>query len=138
MKRLTKRTGDGFSLNHDDCPKRGNCYDSADCVEVLVERLAAYESMDEAGLLWHLPCKPGDTVMAYMDAPTPILSECVITRIEHSTDYREPLFTAVCSAEAKYNTFWLSDFGKEIFTMDQYFTRLDDGNATRNGGKRKC
>ena len=84
MKRLTKRNGDGFSLNHDDCPKRGNCYDSADCVDVLVERLAVYEDLDEAGLLWHLPCKLGDTVMAYLNNPTLTLSECVITRITKS------------------------------------------------------
>lgn len=46
MDRLTKRNGDGYSLNHDGCPKRGDCYDSADCVDVLVNRLAKYE--DEA------------------------------------------------------------------------------------------
>lgn len=46
MERLTKRNGDGYSLNHDACPKRGDCYDSADCVDVLVNRLAAHE--DEA------------------------------------------------------------------------------------------
>ena len=46
MERLTKRNGDGHSLNHDACPKHGDCYDSADCVDVLVNRLAAYE--DEA------------------------------------------------------------------------------------------
>lgn len=49
MKRLTKRNGDGYSLNHENCPKQGDCYDSADCVAVLVERLAAYE--DEADKL---------------------------------------------------------------------------------------
>ena len=47
MNRLTKRDGDGFSLNHDNCPKRGDCYDSADCVSVLVDRLAAYEEAEE-------------------------------------------------------------------------------------------
>jgi len=127
MERLTKRNGGGYSLNHDACPKHGNCYDSADCVDVLVDRLAVYEDLDEAGLLWHLPCKPGDTVMAYLNNPTLTLSECVITRIEHSTDYKEPLFTAVCYADAAYNTFWLSDFGKEIFTMEQYKTMCASG-----------
>lgn len=136
MKRLTKRDGDGFAPNHDNCPKQGDCYDSADCVSVLVDRLAAYEDAEEKGLLWPLPCKPGDTVMAYLDCPTLILSECIITRIEHSTDYKEPLFTAVCYAEAKYNTFWLSDFGKEIFTLDQYYTMT--AKATRKGEKRTC
>ena len=48
MKRLTKRDEDGYSLNHKNCPKQGDCYDSADCVAVLVERLAAYEDAEEA------------------------------------------------------------------------------------------
>lgn len=62
MKRLTKKDGGGYSLNHDNCPKQGDCYDSADCVSVLVDRLAAYEEAEEKGLLLMLPCKIGDTV----------------------------------------------------------------------------
>ena len=62
MKRLTKRNGDGYSLNHENCPKQGDCYDSADCVAVLVERLAAYEDAEEKGLLVRLPCKIGSTI----------------------------------------------------------------------------
>lgn len=46
MKRLTKRDGDEYITNCDNCPKHGSCYDSADCVSVLAERLGTYE--DEA------------------------------------------------------------------------------------------
>ena len=102
-----------------------------------LEKLADYEDIDEAGLLMRLPCKPGDTVMAYLDGPTLILSECVITRIEYSTDYREPLFTAVCYAEAKYNTFWLSDFGKEVFTLEQYWTMKPGGQHEKTDNTKR-
>lgn len=73
-----------------------------------------------------LPCKPGDTVMAYLDdAPTKNRklyhsSECVILSIEFHRDWPEPLFTAVCYEKATYSTFWQSDFGKEIYNMEQY------------------
>lgn len=46
MKRLTKRDRDEYITNCDNCPKHGSCYDSADCVSVLAERLGTYE--DEA------------------------------------------------------------------------------------------
>lgn len=45
MDRLTKKNGDGYSLNHVNCPMHGQCYDSADCVQILLERLAAYEEI---------------------------------------------------------------------------------------------
>lgn len=96
----------------------------------VLSKLTDYEDLEEAGLLWRIPVKPGDTVMAYLSSPSLDLIECIITRIEHSTDYREPLFTAVSYEQAEYNTFWLSDFGKEIFTLDQYYTMLDE-HATR-------
>ena len=44
MDRLTKQAGDGFSIDCEKCPKRGQCNDSADCVEALSNRLAAYEN----------------------------------------------------------------------------------------------
>lgn len=77
-----------------------------------------------------LPCKAGDKVMAYLeDAPVKgrklyHLSECVVSRIEFSKDWTEPLFTAVCYEKAAYNTFWLSDFGKEIYSIEQYIELL--------------
>ena len=62
MNRLTQKNGDGYSLCHDNCPMRGQCSDSADCVEVLLNRLAEYEEAEEAGRLVRLPCKIGSTV----------------------------------------------------------------------------
>lgn len=135
MDRLTKQAGDGFSIDCEKCPKRGQCNDSTDCVEVISNRLARYEEAEESGRLFNFPCKVGDTVMAYIGSPTVILSECVISEIQIHKDWNEPLFTALCYEKAEYENFWLSDFGKEVFTLDQYWTML---KATRNGGKRKC
>lgn len=82
------------------------------------------------------PCKVGDAVMAYLeDAPTKKrelyhLSRCEVLRIEFHKDWPEPLFTAVSYEKALYSTFWLSDFGKEIFSIDQYIALLMiDSNA---------
>lgn len=99
-------------------------------------QMLRWEEAEAAGRLLVLPCKPGDTVMAYLDGPTLILSECTISRIEYDKDYKEPLFTAICYESAAYNTFWLSDFGTEIFTLDQYWSMMPE--ATRKGGKKKC
>ena len=41
----------------------------------VLDRLVTYEDAEEAGLLWRLPVKPGDTVMAYLDNPTLDLTE---------------------------------------------------------------
>jgi hypothetical protein len=134
MKRLTMKNGDGYSLCHDNCPKRGDCYDGADCAEVLTARLGEYEDAEEAERLLILPCKVGDTVMAYLeDAPkkgrsTYHLSECKVTEITFSVDYPEPYFTAVCKEKALFDRFWLSDFNMEIFTPDQYWAQV---NVTR-------
>lgn len=68
------------------------------------------------GKIVELPCKVGDTVFANIDGHTgDFLDECVISRIEYSKDYSEPLFTAICTEKAEYQTYWASDFGKEIF-----------------------
>ena len=101
----------------------------------VLDKLTDYEDQEEAGLLWCLPAKPGDTVMAYIEKITLLLDECTITRIEYDKDYPEPLFTAVCYEKAEYDNFWLSDFGSEIFTLDQYFSMCDE--ATREKEKRR-
>ncbi len=49
MNRLTKKEGGWYSHNCKNCPKYGQCDDSADCVDVILERLAAYEDAEEAG-----------------------------------------------------------------------------------------
>lgn len=56
MNRLTQKNAEGYSLLHDECPKRGDCYDSSDCVDVLVNRLGVYEDAEESGRLLILPC----------------------------------------------------------------------------------
>lgn len=80
------------------------------------------------GKVYDLPCGAGDTVFAYLgDKPKrkklhrEDLSECIVSEISIHKDSPEPLFTALCYAEAEYGRFWQSDFGKLIFTLDQYF-----------------
>ena len=125
MKRLTiRRNSDGSVSQPTDL-----------CWADVLDKLVDYEDQEEAGLLWRLPAKPGDTVMAYLDSPTLTLTECVISQILYDKDYREPLFTAVSYEKAEYNTYWLSDFGTEIFTLDQYWSMLDE--ATREKRKRQ-
>ena len=103
----------------------------------VLDRLVMYEDLEESGLLWRLPAKPGDTVMAYLDSPSLDLTECIISQILYDKDYREPLFTAVSHEKAKYNTYWLSDFGTEIFTLDQYWTMLDEATQQKRRRQRK-
>lgn len=43
MKRLTKKFDGVYITNCDNCLKQSECYGSTDCVDVLVDRLAAYE-----------------------------------------------------------------------------------------------
>lgn len=130
MKRLTlKRNSDGSVSQPTDLQ----------WADVL-DKLTDYEDQEESGLLLRLPAKPGDTVMAYLDSPSLDLTECVVSQILYDKDFKEPLFTAVSYEHAEYNTFWQSDFGKEIFTLEQYWSMLDPGKATpakKKGRQRK-
>lgn len=163
MKRLTVKRENGYALLHDNCPNRGNCYDSTDCVEALVKRLGEYEDTgfepegiyglcemekrsrmaqmlrwegaESEGRLFVLPCKVGDTVMAYLeDAPKKgrnhfHLSECKVSEIMFSADYPKPLFTVICKEKALFDRFWVDDFNKEVFTLGQYWTLLKGENV---------
>lgn len=87
-----------------------------------------------------LPCYVGDTVFAYMpDALCVIqrhkcgkrkhaimncLVECVISEIEICYYSKEPLFTAISREYAEFERFWLSEFGKTIFTPEQYYKHV--------------
>ena len=64
--RLTQRMNDGCDTICENCPMKGKCSDSQDCVNVLADRLAAYEDAEEQGLLVILPCKVGDKVWFYL------------------------------------------------------------------------
>ena len=65
--RLTQRMNDGCDTICENCPMRGKCSDSQDCVDVLAERLATYEDAEEHGRLVILPVKAGDTVYQLRD-----------------------------------------------------------------------
>ncbi len=116
MDRLTRWNGKKFIL-----PQGAGVW------RTIAEKLAAYEEAEEKGTLLVLPATVGDPVFAHLSDSTKgrklhDASECVITEIQISKDYKEPLFTAVDYEHAEYRTFWLSDFGKEIFTPEQYFS----------------
>lgn len=77
-----------------------------------------------------LPCLVGDDVLAYLnDAPKKRrsikhLTDCVVTEISMSKDHPEPLYTVVSYEKAQFANFWSHEFGKEVFTHDQYFEML--------------
>lgn len=47
MDRLTTRKAGYVFIDCDACPRKGNCYDAMDCVNVLAERLAYYEDKEQ-------------------------------------------------------------------------------------------
>lgn len=88
-----------------------------------------------------LPCYIGDTVYAFLPSAPPKegrhanrntkavkrgiehLTECVISEISICDYSPEPVFTAINREKAEYGCYWLSDFGTEIFTKEQYWTK---------------
>lgn len=101
------------------------------------------------GITFNLPCGVGDRVFAYLvDVVAPAddeirkskkgytqLVECVIFEISIQKDRPEPLFTAISYENAEYATFWLSDFGKNIFTPEQFYALKPSMNR-KKGGRR--
>lgn len=59
MERLTKTYSDGTHGASDSLPCGENSYDYKN---LLIEKLAEYEDLEEQGRLIKLPCKVGDTV----------------------------------------------------------------------------
>ena len=76
-----------------------------------------------------LPAFVGDTVFCNVDNhKEPYLDECYVRDITIEKDCphdgeAEPLFTVICDTPTKkdFNRFWASDFGKEVFTIKQYY-----------------
>ena len=62
MKRLTKRYASHIAVVCDNCKEKGSYCDTSVCRDVMRNRLAEYEDMEEQGLLVRLPCKVGDRV----------------------------------------------------------------------------
>lgn len=60
MKRLTKRYASHVAVICHNCEKEHTPCDIPDCRDVVLNRLAEYEDMEEQGLLLKLPCKMGD------------------------------------------------------------------------------
>lgn len=123
MKRLTKKDDGVYIANCDNCPKRGNCYDSTDCEDVLVDRLAAYEDAEEAGLLIRLACKYGDTVWfiksAFTMAASPIEGNHVSIRgMDCDGDI---MYAAIITYNDKKTErrFKSSDMGKTVFLTQE-------------------
>lgn len=117
MKRLTKKVDGVYITNCDNCPKQGDCYGATDCVDVLVDRLAAYEEAEEAGLLVRLSCKYGDTVWftrsAFTMAASPIEANHVSIRgMDCDGDI---LYAAIITYKKTERRFKGSDIGKTVF-----------------------
>lgn len=90
-----------------------------------------------------LPATVGDYVFAYIgDAAQKKkrtrydLVECIVSEISLTKDNPEPLFTVLNYELADYDRFWLHDFGKEIFTQQQYLEMVDADvvKAKKQGG----
>ena len=61
MKRLTKRYASHIAVVCDNCKEKGSHCNESACRDVMLNRLAEYEDMQEQGLLVRLPCKVGDS-----------------------------------------------------------------------------
>lgn len=80
-----------------------------------------------------LPCNVGDTVFCNIDShKEDYLDECYVKTIEIEKDFPhqgeiDPLYTVICDTVTKkeYNRFFASEFGKTIFTTEQYFSIKD-------------
>lgn len=78
-----------------------------------------------------LPCYVGDVVFCKIDDhKEDYLDECYVKSIEIEKDFphdgmADPLYTVICDSQTKkeFNRFFASEFGKTIFTLEQYFER---------------
>jgi len=85
-------------------------------------------------LIIEVPCTVGDIVYCDLDktinpatkrkygnaAENYPLEECVVMEIFMNKSDKEPLFTVVNYDIAEFTKFWQSEFGKYVFTKEQY------------------
>ena len=80
-------------------------------------------------LIIELPCRVGDTVFCDLDYlvhpnynadKNYPLDEAIVTEISKGINDEEPLFTVMSYELAEYKKFWLSEFGKYVFTKEQH------------------
>lgn len=88
----------------------------------ITDRLTDYENAEENGTLLRLPCKIGDTV--FRKTYPNVFIEHIVSEISFKKGCEEPIFTISNIEETGSKSFLLSDFGKEIFTVEQY-NKLD-------------
>lgn len=77
-----------------------------------------------------LPCKVGDVVFCdledYRDSKiternNSYLDECVVTEIVMDKFYNQILITVINYELMEYTKFWADEFGKLVFTKDDYY-----------------
>lgn len=77
-----------------------------------------------------LPCKIGDVVFCdledYRDSKiternNSYLDECVVTEIVMDKFYNQILITVINYELMEYTKFWADEFGKLVFTKDDYY-----------------
>ena len=105
-------------------------------IEALEREVGDYPCcrFQDRSLFVELPCKVGDIVYCDLDktinpatkrkygnaAENYPLEECVIMEIIMNKSDKEPLFTVVNYDIAEFTKFWQSEFGKYVFTKEQY------------------
>ena len=78
-----------------------------------------------------LPCNVGDIVFCNIDNhKEDYMDECYVKSIEIEKDFphdgmTDALYTVICDTQTKkeFGRFFASEFGKTIFTLEQYFER---------------
>ena len=78
-----------------------------------------------------LPCNVGDIVFCNIDErKESYLDKCYVKSIKIEKDFPhdgmvDPLYTVICDTKTKkeFNRFFASEFGRTIFTWEQYLAR---------------
>ena len=134
MKRLTKRYASHIAVVCDNCKEKGSYCDTSVCRDVMLNRLAEYEDMEERGLLVRLPCKVGDTV--YVTEPR-YYNGAVHTGIQNGKVYgfefdEEGVVWGHWADDNPHsgNAYPIADIGKTVFfTREAAERALEDANG---------
>lgn len=112
MERLTERNVLGTNVACDNCPKKGNCNEPYTCLNVVTDRLAAYEDAEEQGLLVRLPCKVGD-ILYVTDEGTTLPA----VRLVENVTWRNGNVSIECVNQRTGTPYYCTaeDFGKTVF-----------------------
>ena len=136
MERLTKRSEEGYAnypkCFEEPCLGMGDCLDKkCDLMSEVCEKLAAYEDLEEQGLLVRLPCKVGTKVYAISSFLDCIYNyeHCKATQEwkceeDIQCEYEKRLY---CVKEIKFCLTLKSAIGKTVFlTREEAEKKLEE------------